>query len=83
MTRRLIRVADQHPKWWMSAGWVLIIVALAALWTVADASPALGAVLVCVAALAAAIAQERARMLPRRRAERAAKTRQIERELDL
>lgn len=83
LRKRILRVADQHPNWWTATGYSLIIVALTALWAVADASPALGGVVVVLTALAAACAQERARLLPRRRAERAAKTARIERDLDL
>ena len=83
LRKRFMLVADQHPQWWRNIGWALMAVALVAVTALADVWPALGGAVVVLTACAAAIAFERAYNAPLQRAERAAKTGQIERELDL
>ena len=83
LRKRFVWVADQRPHWWRNLGWALMAVALVAVTVLADAWPAMGGAVTLLTACAAAGAFERARTLPLRRAERVAKTRQIEREMDL
>ena len=83
LRKRFVTVADQRPRWWLNLGWALMAVALVAVTVLADAWPAMGGAVVVLTACGAAMAFERAYNAPLKRAERAAKTRQIERDLDL
>lgn len=83
MLRRAILVADQHPRFLGLLGIGVLLMAIVVIGVFADMASAFAGLTGMVAAGAGAWLYERGSTAPRRRAERAAKTRRIERDLDL
>jgi hypothetical protein len=81
---KLVFIADtQRPHWWIWLGNALMVIAVAVIAILADAAPLLAFVIalppLCAGAWAAGRGSKRAEI----RAQRAGRTEQIERELDL